>query len=68
LKPYSKFILTKQPREPQNSEEEENMATKKIILSEEDRKELTELYHEAQTTPVIGFSVQQMITGKDWAQ
>ena len=39
----------------------------KIILSEKDRKELTELYKRAQTTPVIGFSVQQMIEGRDWA-
>jgi len=38
-----------------------------VTLSEEDRKELVELYHEAQTTPVIGVSVDQMIKGRDMA-
>lgn len=40
---------------------------KEIVLSEEDRKELVKLYEEAKTTPVIGFSVQQMIEGRDFA-
>jgi hypothetical protein len=39
----------------------------KIVLSEEDRKELAKLYEDAQTTPVIGFSVKDMIEGRDWA-
>lgn len=39
----------------------------KIFLSEEDRKELVELYKRAQHTPVIGFSCQQMLEGKDLA-
>lgn len=39
----------------------------KIILNEEDRKALTELYAEARTTPVVALSVADMIAGKDWA-
>jgi len=39
----------------------------KIILSEEDRVELVDLYKEAQTTPVIGFSMRQMLEGRDLA-
>ena len=38
-----------------------------IFLSEEDRKELVELYQTAQTTPVIAFSVANMIEGRDWS-
>jgi hypothetical protein len=36
-------------------------------LTKEEYQELTNLYHEAQTTPVIGFSVDQMIQGRDLA-
>ncbi len=38
-----------------------------IKLTEEDRIDLVKLYKEAQTTPVIGFSVQQMLDGRDLA-
>jgi len=38
-----------------------------IKLSEEDRKQLVELYEEAQRTPMIGFSTSQMIEGRDLA-
>lgn len=42
--------------------------TEKIIkLSEEDRKELADLYHTAQTTPVIALTCQDMLEGRDWA-
>lgn len=39
----------------------------KIVLSDEDRKELAKMYEEAQTTPVIGCSMKDMIEGRDWA-
>lgn len=38
-----------------------------ITLSKEDKVELIKLYREAQTTPMIGLSVKDMIQGKDWA-
>ena len=38
-----------------------------IKLLEEDRKELVKLYEEAERMPMIGFSVKQMIEGRDWA-
>lgn len=40
---------------------------KKIILSEEDRKTIVELYAKARTTPVMALSCADMIAGKDWA-
>jgi hypothetical protein len=36
-------------------------------LSKEDKQELVKLYRKAQTTPVIGFTCQQMLEGEDWA-
>jgi hypothetical protein len=33
------------------------MSDKKIVLSEKDRKELAELYHKAEQTPVIKMSM-----------
>ena len=38
-----------------------------ITLSEEDRKELVELYRTAQTTPVIALSTEDMIAGRTWS-
>jgi hypothetical protein len=38
-----------------------------IVLSEKDRKEIVKLYRRAQTTPVIGLSVSDMIHGRDFA-
>jgi len=43
------------------------MSGEKIVLSEEDRKELVQLYETAETMPVIGFSVRQMIEGENLA-
>ena len=40
------------------------MTEKKIILSEKDRKELAELYHKAETTPMIWMGG----SSKDWSQ
>lgn len=39
----------------------------KIFLSKGDREEVAKLYKLARTTPVVGFSVKQMLDGKDWA-
>jgi len=39
----------------------------KIKLSEEDRKELVELYEEAEKTPMIAMSLADGIAGRDWA-
>ena len=36
-------------------------------LTKEEHEELTNLYREAEITPVIGFSVAQMIEGRDLA-
>lgn len=41
---------------------------KKIVLSEEDRKELAEMYRRAQTTPVIWLPTEYNPNPKDWAQ
>lgn len=38
-----------------------------IVLSEEDRKELVELYRKAQTTPVIALSTEDMMAGRTWS-
>lgn len=38
-----------------------------MIISKEELKELMDLTQEAQNTPVIGFSMKQMIEGDDWA-
>ena len=38
-----------------------------IVISKEELKELLDLTTEAQNTPVIGFSMKQMIEGEDWA-
>lgn len=40
---------------------------KVATLTKEEAEELTRLYHEAEITPVIGFSVAQMIGGRDLA-
>jgi len=40
---------------------------KKIVLSEEDRKALAELYHRAETTPMIAMTSDDMLHGRDWA-
>lgn len=40
---------------------------KSIKLNEEDRQKLAELYHTAQTTPVIAFNLEAALTGKDMA-
>lgn len=40
---------------------------KVIKLSEEDRKELVNLYEEAKRTPMIAMSVKAGIEGRDWA-
>ena len=37
----------------------------KITLNKTDKKELVDLYREAELTPVIGFSVADMINGRD---
>ena len=39
----------------------------KIILSEEDRKELVKRYEDMERTPVIGLSVSDMMEGRDFA-
>ena len=36
-------------------------------LTKEEHEELTNLYHEAQTTPVIALSCADMLSGRDWA-
>ena len=38
-----------------------------IVLSEEDRKDLVELYQTAQTTPAIAMSSEDMMRGRTWA-
>ena len=40
---------------------------KSIKLSEEDRLKLAELYHTAQTTPVIAFNLEAACRGEDQA-
>lgn len=38
---------------------------KEIILSKDDKEKLAELYHKAQTTPVIAFNLEAAVGGED---
>jgi hypothetical protein len=38
-----------------------------IMLSEEDLKELVELYQRARTTPMIAMSIADGLAGRDWS-
>jgi hypothetical protein len=38
-----------------------------VVLSKKETEELAELYHTAQTTPMIAFTTQAMLEGRDWA-